>query len=64
MAENLIISDGNKADKYAVLYRQIESIANGEEDTIAKISTYGIIGDKYIKLEIGNDKELLKPNGK
>ncbi len=38
MAENLIISDGNKADKYAVLYRQIESIANGEEDTIAKMA--------------------------
>ncbi|MBP3615604.1 MAG: MCE family protein [Alphaproteobacteria bacterium] len=42
----------------------IDSRYKFPENTIAKISTYGIIGDKYIKLEIGNDKELLKPNGK
>ena len=42
----------------------IDSNYKFPEDTIAKISTYGIIGNKYIKLEVGNSKELLKPNGK
>ncbi|MCR5506661.1 MAG: MlaD family protein, partial [bacterium] len=42
----------------------IDSRYKFPENTIAKISTYGIIGDKYIKLEIGNSEELVKPNGK
>ena len=42
----------------------IDSNYKFPEDTIAKISTYGIIGNKYIKLEIGSSKDLIKPNGK
>ncbi len=33
-------------------------------DTIAAISSYGIIGKKYIKLEIGNNSEFVKNGGK
>lgn len=38
MAENLIISDGNKCNKYSVLYEQIESLTDGEDDPIANMA--------------------------
>ena len=38
MAENLIISDGSKEEKYAVLFEQIRSLAEGEDDVIANMA--------------------------
>ena len=38
MAENLIISDGSKEEKYAALYGQIKSLAEGEDDIIANMA--------------------------
>ncbi|MDR1477165.1 MAG: MlaD family protein [Rickettsiales bacterium] len=33
-------------------------------DTSAKITSYGIIGDKYLKLDIGSSKEFVAPRGR
>ena len=38
MAENLIISGGSKEEKYAVLFEQIRSLAEGEDDVIANMA--------------------------
>ena len=38
MAENLIISDGDKCNKYSVLYEQIKSLTDGEADLIANMA--------------------------
>ena len=38
MAENLIIAEGGKAEKYALLYKQIEALVEGEGDTIANMA--------------------------
>jgi GAF domain-containing protein len=38
MAEDLIISDGSKEEKYAVLYEQIKALAEGENDIIANMA--------------------------
>ena len=38
MAENHIISNGSKGEKYEVLYGQIKALAEGEEDLIANMA--------------------------
>ncbi len=38
MAENLIISDGDKNEKYSVLYSQIRSLSMMEKDIIANMA--------------------------
>ena len=38
MAENLLISDGDKCNKYSVLYEQIKSLTDGEDDLIANMA--------------------------
>ena len=38
MAESLIISDGNKNDRYSVLYSQIRSLLDSENDLIANMA--------------------------
>ena len=38
MAENLIIAEGGKADKYALLYKQILAVVEREADTIANMA--------------------------
>lgn len=38
MAENLIIAEGSKEQKYEVLYKQIEALTKGESDTIANMA--------------------------
>lgn len=38
MAETLIIAEGDKQQKYELLYRQIESVVSGEKDTIANMA--------------------------
>lgn len=38
MAENLIISDGDKNSRYSTLYDQILSLVEGEEDIIANMA--------------------------
>lgn len=38
MAETLIIAEGNKQQKYELLYRQIEAVVSGEKDTIANMA--------------------------
>lgn len=38
MAENLIIAEGGKEEKYELLYRQVASIVEGERDEIANMA--------------------------
>ena len=38
MAENLIIAEGSKAEKYALLYKQILAVVEREADTIANMA--------------------------
>lgn len=38
MAENLLIAQGGKEEKYALLYKQIASLVKGENDTIANMA--------------------------
>ena len=38
MAEELIVAQGGKEDKYEVLYRQIEAVMEGESDMIANMA--------------------------
>lgn len=38
MAENLIVSDGNKDQKYTLLYSQIKALTEGEDDIIANMA--------------------------
>lgn len=38
MAEELLIAQGGKEDKYALLYAQIKSITEGEDDLIANMA--------------------------
>ena len=38
MAENLIIAEGSKAEKYALLYKQIVAVVEREVDTIANMA--------------------------
>lgn len=38
MAESLIISDGNKNERYSVLYSQIRSLLDSESDLIANMA--------------------------
>ena len=38
MAENLIIAEGGKAEKYALLYKQIAALVEGESDPIANMA--------------------------
>ena len=38
MAEHLIISEGDKSEKYELLYRQIDALVENETDTIAVMS--------------------------
>ena len=38
MAEELLIAQGDKGEKYALLYKQIESIVEGESDPIANMA--------------------------
>ncbi|MBO7342580.1 MAG: GAF domain-containing protein, partial [Alistipes sp.] len=38
MAENLLIAEGGKEEKYALLYKQIASLTEGESDPIANMA--------------------------
>ncbi len=38
MAENLLIAEGGKEEKYALLYKQIASLVEGESDQIANMA--------------------------
>ena len=38
MAENLLIAEGGKEQKYALLYKQIAALTEGESDTIANMA--------------------------
>lgn len=38
MAENLLIAEGGKEEKYALLYKQIAALVEGESDTIANMA--------------------------
>lgn len=38
MAENLLIAEGGKEQKYVLLYKQIASLVEGENDTIANMA--------------------------
>lgn len=54
----------NPIDYTVDVMMSIDSKYKFPKNTIAQISTYGIIGAKYIKLEIGSSTELLEPNEK
>lgn len=38
MAENLLIAEGGKAEKYALLYKQVSALVEGEKDEIANMA--------------------------
>ncbi|MBR4994805.1 MAG: GAF domain-containing protein [Alistipes sp.] len=38
MAENLLIAEGGKEEKYALLYKQISAVVSAEDDTIANMA--------------------------
>ena len=38
MAENLLIAEGGKAEKYALLYKQVAALVEGEKDEIANMA--------------------------
>ena len=38
MAENLTVSNGSKAEKYAVLFDQVKALVDGESDLIANMA--------------------------
>lgn len=38
MAENLIVADGSKEEKYELLYKQIAAVTDAESDTIANMA--------------------------
>lgn len=67
MAENLIISNGDKFDKYSVLYGQIASMAEGEDDPIALMAnissmihhTFGFWWTGFYR--VCNDELILGP---
>ena len=61
---SVIETNLNPNDFTVDVMMSIDSNYKFPEDTIAKISTYGIIGNKYIKLEVGSSTKLLKPNEK
>ncbi len=48
MAENLIISVGNKEQQYQTLFPQIESLLAGENDTIANMANVAYMTMKKI----------------
>lgn len=64
MAENLIIAEGGKTEKYALLYKQIVAVVEREADTIANMANiaamihstfsfwwtgfYRVIGDELV----------------
>lgn len=48
----------NPADYTVDVVMSIDSKYRFPVDTTAKITTYGIIGDKYVKLEVGGSKDL------
>ena len=43
MAENLIIAEGGKEQKYELLYKQIEALVQGESDPIANMANVSAI---------------------
>ena len=61
---SVIETNLNPEDYTVDVMMSIDSRYKFPKNTIAKISTYGIIGNKYINLEIGNSSEFVKPNGK
>ena len=61
---SVIETNLNPNDFTVDVMMSIDSSYKFPVDTKAKISTYGLIGNKYIKLEIGSSSELLKPNEK
>lgn len=54
----------NPTDYSVDVTMSIDSNYKFPVDTVAKITTYGIIGNKYIKLEIGNSSEVVEADGK
>lgn len=38
MAENLLIAEGGKAERYKLLYRQVVALVEGESDTISNMA--------------------------
>ena len=67
MAENLLISEGGKEEKYALLYKQVVSLTEGESDTIANMAniaamihaTFGFWWTGFYR--VSNDELILGP---
>ena len=47
----------------AVVKMQIEPSVKLPVDTVATITSTGLLGDKYLALEPGNEDDMLKPGG-
>lgn len=69
MAENLIISDGDKCNKYSVLYEQIKSLTDGEDDLIANMAnissmihqTFGFWWTGFYRVDLESEQLVLGP---
>lgn len=48
----------------AVATLSIDQSTKVPVDTVAAIGSAGVLGDKYVRLEPGNDKKMLQPGGK
>lgn len=64
MAESLIISDGNKNERYSVLYSQIRSLLDSESDLIANMANvssmiHGTFGFWWTGFYIVKDGQLV-----
>jgi phospholipid/cholesterol/gamma-HCH transport system substrate-binding protein len=58
--ERITIAPGNRAR----LLLKISPDLVLKEDTIASIRTKGIIGDRFVKLSMGNSEKIIPPGGK
>jgi phospholipid/cholesterol/gamma-HCH transport system substrate-binding protein len=58
--ERVTIAPGNRAR----LLLKISPDLVLKEDTIASIRTKGIIGDRFVKLSMGNSEKIIPPGGK
>ena len=61
MSEELIISEGNKEEKYALLYSQIAGLVEDEDDMIANMANFIIQFDRNLLTYLYQSTKARKP---
>ena len=69
MAENLIIAEGGKEEKYKILFPQIKSVIDAEEDMIARMAnvssmlhqTFGFLWTGFYRVASERNELVLGP---